>query len=523
MLSMSDLLITGDIELSSLSKDLAKTGMVVFPSCLILAATWENLTTNDFFSLFKAAVFAFFLSVYGVGIMQSGVEVSFEMSDKLIQNYAKNSVFLSLFSKDTEKGKLALREKAKLSDKDFDNHVPKKTSATSEASISVPSLTWDKLMDSTGQAFSSVYAEILFLLAFFSLWLVGLIYTVVYSLLIVFIPFIASISLFPPLRGAISGLVTSILWCILTPIICTGVLCILEQATKISSNNGIPVLTSLEMMLQFLGLTLMILYVPMLSTAIISGKGVSSVGDSLGNTAAMGALSAGSGLIIAKTINTAWAAHDIASKGLGTAKSIATSTSPISDRAKHNTVAKLFGQSVKGISKGDVAASLGQGAMASPLERSVRSSELNEMMRSSSIKKPSSQTGSRAYKDFSNLPGYNYGGATAQHRNYKDLSNEWEDRVSSIKKNSSQRIRAQNLAQSVKGVSFNNSTRGSHGGEMRRPQNYLDNNHNRSSLPRRNYSQEVAHQSEGYSNKLRTNRPPTQIKGIANVKNRNWS
>ncbi len=93
MLSMSDLLITGDIELSSLSKDLAKTGMVVFPSCLILAATWENLTTNDFFSLFKAAVFAFFLSVYGVGIMQSGVEVSFEMSDKLIQNYAKNSVF----------------------------------------------------------------------------------------------------------------------------------------------------------------------------------------------------------------------------------------------------------------------------------------------------------------------------------------------------------------------------------------------------------------------------------------------
>jgi hypothetical protein len=196
MLSMSDLLITGDIELSSLSKDLAKTGMVVFPSCLILAATWENLTSNDFFSLFKAAVFAFFLSVYGVGIMQSGVEESFEMSDKLIQNYAKNSVFLSLFSKDTDRGKLALREKAKLSDKDFDSHIPKKTSATSEVSVSVPSLTWDKLMDSTGQAFSSVYAEILFLLAFFSLWLVGLIYTVVYILLIFFIPIIASNYLF---------------------------------------------------------------------------------------------------------------------------------------------------------------------------------------------------------------------------------------------------------------------------------------------------------------------------------------
>ena len=334
MTTISDLLLVGPTEVTDLSNDLATYGMMLFAPMIIISAVYEQLTTLNYDGLVKRVIFCFFVAIYGVQLFEQSVQFSFSLSDELISKYIPNSVILKVLDKETPP------KENKLSDEDFDRLVNKKTGANSENNST---MTWDKLVGAAGYSLNSFVPEILFVFGYVVLWLIGHLYTLVFKLLIALIPFIASISLFPALRVAMNGLISSAMWCILCPIVSTIVLCILEGNSEIAYQDGTPFLTTLNSVINYVGYSVLTLLIPAITSAIISGKGPSTVGDTLGGMAASSALSAGQSYMMLKATNSVALAGSLAKKGFSGLSALSSLLPANKNLQKEKSVARMLG------------------------------------------------------------------------------------------------------------------------------------------------------------------------------------
>jgi hypothetical protein len=304
MLSISGLLMAGDLQLGKIASDMSELGVLFLTPFLMISAIWEHFTSMDYNSLLKKTLFAVVLSLVGTGVLKDGVKLSLDFSDSLINKYARESVILSAFN--TESIKEELKPKKKLTDQEIDRLIIRKTGANSDTVSKSNKSPWEILSENSMGLINNTFSGFLFVLAYIAVWTIGQIYTLVYNLLLVFIPFLAALSIFPPTKSAAQGAVTSMMWCILCPILCTVVLCIIEQSNSFTtSGDGVPVLSTIQTMAQYLVMTVIIFYVPMITSAIISGKGVASVGDALGNAGATSALTMGKAAIMGRVMGAA--------------------------------------------------------------------------------------------------------------------------------------------------------------------------------------------------------------------------
>lgn len=299
MLKISSFLLTGNINLSTLAADLKSVGTVFIPAFLIIATIWENFTSMDYDGLLKRLVFAFVVSVSGVGFLETGVELSMSLSDSLIDKYAKDSIILAPFQASKEEPK---KQKAVIDPVKMEAQLIRKTGATSYSSIH-GTTSWDHLAKNVSGLLSNMWAEVMFLIAYGALWFIGMFYTLAYSFLLTLIPFLSALSIFPPTRRAMEGVIFAITWCILTPIVCTVVLCVLHQMNTIdSTSSGMPNLSTLEYLIQYLGMVVVIFYAPMIATGIIGGKGIHNIGDKFADSAAGATMTVGKSLILGKAM-----------------------------------------------------------------------------------------------------------------------------------------------------------------------------------------------------------------------------
>lgn len=215
---------------------------------------WEHLSGSQktYQDLLTRTAYLIIFSLVGHKVLEGGVEHAMTISDSLIIKFAPKSEFLTKFA---------------MSKEDF----------------------WEAAVHGFGDALLSPVFTIIWLLCWIAIYAVGHVYTLVFKLTYIAIPLSCLISIFPFTKDAVFGVLKSICWCIITPIVCSIVL--ITIGTE-NINTG-TLAGKWNSLIQILLYAVTIFYIPGLGTMFLTSQGFQSAGEKLSGMMASSALTLG--------------------------------------------------------------------------------------------------------------------------------------------------------------------------------------------------------------------------------------
>lgn len=251
----------------------------------ILGAIWENIGDQNFIGLFKRMIIALFLISFGSTFLKSTVNLSFEISGKIISSVNNTNPITQLIerarkisqhTKDLEKS-VGLEDKTKNAAKGL----------------------WESQAFVSKLLFGDSISSAVFIFSYAALMFLGQLFTIAYNFSYVSIPLLAALIVFPPTYSVANSISRTISWVFLMPIFTTITILLLSSSFSFPQDGASTYyFTSLENLINFCIMALMLLFVPTVVSGFLSGAGVLTAAETFTKTTVAAALSGGKSLAL---------------------------------------------------------------------------------------------------------------------------------------------------------------------------------------------------------------------------------
>lgn len=259
----------------------------------LLGAVFEKFGDQNFLGLFKRLVIALFLISFGPSFLKSSVQLSFDISSKILSSTKKTNPVVQLI------------DRARTISKG--NGTQKMDDGTLEKSKNASSGLWESAAFVSKLLIEDGMSTVVFVISYCSLLILGQFYTIVYNFTFVSMPLIATLIVFPPTYSVSNSITRTISWVFLMPIFTMITILLLSMSFPFPQDGSeVFYFTSFENLINFCIMSMMLLFIPIIVSGFLSGAGILSAAETFSKTTAMAVASGGSGFIVdkAKSIGT---------------------------------------------------------------------------------------------------------------------------------------------------------------------------------------------------------------------------
>jgi hypothetical protein len=283
---LNDLLLLKTANIDEVYKVVKSIAFPVLSVSFILGAVYENLSTQNFVGLFKRLIIALFLISFGASMLKSTINMSFDISGRILTSVRSTNPIVQLIERAR-----SLSQKAK-TQKD-ENGLIEKAKTTAKG-------IWESQAFVSKLFFDDGISSIVFIFSYAALMFLGQLYTIAYNFSYVSIPLLASLIVFPPTYSVANSITRTISWVFLMPIFTTITILLLSNSFSFPQDgSNIYYFMSLENLLNFCIMAIMLLFVPTILSGFLSGSGVLTAAETFTKTTVTAALSGGKSLALA--------------------------------------------------------------------------------------------------------------------------------------------------------------------------------------------------------------------------------
>ena len=241
-----DLLFVKSKEATAIARYILESSKIFVVAMFVLSAIWEFFTNCNYKGLLIRTIFCLIIFSSYESFLNNSLKFSFSISEKIVAENSKNNPIINSFIKQNKSGESS----------------------------------WNKLKNIFNVPWEDSVSVILMLLVYLAFLAIKIIYSVTYSLLLIFIPIQAVFYIFPPTSGTIKGVFRTYLTLLSTPLVASVILIVLgEGVEKIQIKNIFSNPSTLQGLAQLLLSAILILYVPTFASALFDGKGVAAVSN----------------------------------------------------------------------------------------------------------------------------------------------------------------------------------------------------------------------------------------------------
>ena len=251
----------------------------------MLGAVFENLGGQNFLGLFKRLLVALFLISFGSSILKSSVNLSFDISARILTSAQKTNPVVQLIDRARKLSQDSRTKKAP------DGLIEKTKNATTNL--------WESTAFVTKLLLDDGMSSLIFVISYAALLLLGQFYTIVYNFSYVSIPIIATLIVFPPTYSVANSLSRTISWVFLMPIFTMITILLLSMSFAFPQDGTQEFyFSSFENLINFCIMAIMLLLVPTIVSGFLSGAGILTAAETFSKTTAMAAASGGKALVL---------------------------------------------------------------------------------------------------------------------------------------------------------------------------------------------------------------------------------
>lgn len=251
----------------------------------VLGAIYENLGGQNFIGLFKRMIFALFLISFGSSLLKSTVNLSFDISARVINSVQMTNPVVQLMDRARK-----ISQQQRESDR---------TAGFVEKSKNAAKGIWESQAFVTKLLFDDGISSVIFVFSYTCLMLLGQLFTIVYNFSYVSIPLLAALIVFPPTYSVANSISRTISWVFLMPIFTMITVLLLSSTFSFPQDNSkIYFVPSLESLINFFIMALMLLFVPTVVSGFLSGAGVLTAAETFTKTTVTAALTGGKSLVL---------------------------------------------------------------------------------------------------------------------------------------------------------------------------------------------------------------------------------
>ena len=282
---LQDLLLLKTANIEQIFQIVKSIAFPLLSICFVLGAVYENLGDQNFLGLFKRMIFALFLISFGSSFLKSTVGLSFEISARILTSVQNTNPVVQLIDR---------ARKISQSKKEAD-----KSTGFIDKSKNAAKGLWESQAFVSKILLDDGISSLVFIFSYAALMLLGQLFTIVYNFTYVSIPLLAALIVFPPTYSVANSISRTIAWVFLMPI-CTMITILLLSSSFSFPQDGTNVyyFTSLENLINFCIMALMLLFVPTIVSGFLSGSGVLTAAETFTKATTTAALTGGKSLAL---------------------------------------------------------------------------------------------------------------------------------------------------------------------------------------------------------------------------------
>ena len=280
---LRDLLLLKTADIAQVYNIVKEMSFPLLSLAFILGAIYENLGGQNFIGLFKRMIFALFLISYGSLFLKSSVQLSFDISGKIISSVHNTNPIIQL-----------IERARKISEQT--SHMSNSSGLIEKGKSAAKGL-WESQAFVSKLLFGDGISSIVFIFSYAALMFLGQLFTIAYNFSYVSIPLLAALIVFPPTYSVANSISKTIAWVFLMPIFTTITILLLSSSFSFPQDgSNIYYFTSLENLINFCIMALMLLFVPTVVSGFLSGNGILTAAETFTKTTVTAALSGGKSL-----------------------------------------------------------------------------------------------------------------------------------------------------------------------------------------------------------------------------------
>ena len=282
---LQDLLLLKTANIEQVFQIVKSISFPLLSICFVLGAVYENLGDQNFLGLFKRIIFALFLISFGSSFLKSTVDLSFDISARILTSVQNTNPVVQLIDRAR---KISQGKK----------QVDKSTGFIDKSKNAAKGL-WESQAFVSKILLDDGISSLVFIFSYAALMLLGQLFTIVYNFTYVSIPLLAALIVFPPTYSVANSISRTIAWVFLMPI-CTMITILLLSSSFSFPQDGTNVFyfTSLENLINFCIMALMLLFVPTIVSGFLSGSGVLTAAETFTKATTTAALTGGKSLAL---------------------------------------------------------------------------------------------------------------------------------------------------------------------------------------------------------------------------------
>jgi hypothetical protein len=253
---ISEMLLIANPSIGDLYKEFIEIAHYFVVPVFLISVILEFLGELNFGeSLKKLLIVTLFLNFF-YGFHQSGVEIAMESADALLKRVTPHNFILKKWNESK------LKTKSETKDGIFSNFV-------------IPNV--NDFLATAFFVFSKIF-----------LWLLKLIYSSVYHLTYLFSGFTAVLYFLGWTKDALKGTVQASIWCFAMPFVIVAILALVGNTLEVEATRGDILLGHIDALVWLFGITMLLMFSPMITYGLIRGDGAHSVAGKLGAWASVG-------------------------------------------------------------------------------------------------------------------------------------------------------------------------------------------------------------------------------------------
>ncbi len=282
---LQDLLLLKTADIDQVFRIVKGVSFPLLSITFILGAIYENLGGQNFIGLFKRMIIALFLISFGPGLLKSTMELSFDISGKIIQSVQNTNPIIQLIDR---------ARKISQSGKDVSQSI-----GLVDKSKNAAKGLWESQAFVSKLLFGDGISSLVFIFSYAALMFLGQLFTIAYNFSYVSIPLLAALIVFPPTFSVANSITRTIAWVFLMPISTTITILLLSSSFSFPQDGASTYyFTTLENLINFCIMALMLLFVPTIVSGFLSGSGVLTAAETFTKTTVAAALSGGKSLAL---------------------------------------------------------------------------------------------------------------------------------------------------------------------------------------------------------------------------------
>lgn len=288
---LQDLLLIKSVNVDQIYLIVKYISFPILSAAFIMGSIYENLSTQNFVGLFKRLMVALFLISFGSSLLKSTVNLSFDISGRILDSVKNTNPIVQLIDRAR---KISTKNK-----KQNDDHGLKEKVVTTAKGL------WESQAFVSKLLFDDGISSIVFIFSYAALMFLGQLYTIAYNFSYVSIPLLASLIVFPPTYSVANSITRTICWVFLMPIFTTITILLISNSFSFPQDGtNIYYFMSMENLINFCIMAIMLLFVPTIVSGFLSGVGVLTAAETFTKTTVTAALTGGKSLVLGGAKNT---------------------------------------------------------------------------------------------------------------------------------------------------------------------------------------------------------------------------